>query len=1095
MLASLGLSFAAVPMARAGAVPSPPLAASVAPAATLHGDLIVSAANSPFVISPATTGSALYAQQGNVTVLAGGTLIVRGETLDFVQFVADTGTLANRVAHLYHFSVQGTVSLDNSTVTTDTGVINAYTKLLFNVSAGGNVTLASSTLAFPGWLEVSGAGASMTLENSAITPNAAISQLNENVSILGDTVYGPSISVSAGAALNLFNSTVSATYKDNLLSSGVPGPLPVTDAGHFALNVSGGQTLSSWPTPTDSENVSRAMLYPTFAGGTISLTYSSTSASVSTGSTFGFAGNTYALPTIAFAPGGGLVNLSLPANAVTALNAAGPLGWLEATGSFDQAGTIQLALATTGLASTVVVDSATVALTPVLSYNVTASGAGTTITAADSSLDLNWNLTPGTPVASGMPPTPWSSNKLLLSGGAAAFLASVTIPAGRSSVFFATSAVLPDASSSAYFYRWAAIPVTSNSGVAIPDAQATAFYSYDASQSSNATATALNNLASADPALATYVQLWDTVHGIPGYGQSGPNGDAYLLLASSVVAEPTLPDGTYLGGYHVALTLSGGGQGSTQWGYVSVMPYPIGMAPATPDVQAPFVYTNYVPALAFTSTSLVVNGQPEANATVAIGQVITFSSTVTNVGTGPVQSFTVNLSYVLPSPLVPHLVAPTQSFGPLAVGAQQTVSLSWVVNESVTGDHGYFHNNFVLTTSWNGGVAPNGGVATDTVSVRIAPALIAVAFTPPTGALSMNVGYPANGSVIFNGSGAAVVNITAVASDGTEYLLTSAAETSGSFNLPLYVLSNMPSGTYSIVINATYNDRSATATIPNSFTVAGAPAPATPFWQQKLLGLEVLYWILIAVAVLAGILAFLFLARRTARGKLVECGECGALIPENATQCPQCGAEFEQDLVRCSRCGATIPANSAVCPECAAQLLGSPDQEARDPERQGFADVVERFRLEAKKELGDNYSEGAFWDWWKRQPTYLSFSQYRLQQSQGTRAGMSAPQESTTTSTEAPTAPTTARPPRGGGGAATAAPMRARPAATAPPASTTASRSAPATARAAPTPAPAPAAPAPAAASGGPAMKPCSNCGKEIPPDYLVCPFCGAVTQ
>jgi len=26
-------------------------------------------------------------------------------------------------------------------------------------------------------------------------------------------------------------------------------------------------------------------------------------------------------------------------------------------------------------------------------------------------------------------------------------------------------------------------------------------------------------------------------------------------------------------------------------------------------------------------------------------------------------------------------------------------------------------------------------------------------------------------------------------------------------------------------------------------------------------------------------------------------------------------------------------------------------------------------------------------------------------------------------------------------------------------------------------------------------LKPCPNCGKEIPPEYLVCPFCGSVTQ
>src|SRR4029077_21045035 len=91
---------------------------------------------------------------------------------------------------------------------------------------------------------------------------------------------------------------------------------------------------------------------------------------------------------------------------------------------------------------------------------------------------------------------------------------------------------------------------------------------------------------------------------------------------------------------------------------------------------------------------------------------------------------------------------------------------------------------------------------------------------------------------------------------------------------------------------------------------------------------------------------------------------------------------------RCSRCGSTIPSNSAVCPECSAQLLGA---DTADPERQGYQDFVEKFRTEAKKELGDNYGEGAFWDWWKRQPSYVSFNQWKLQQAQGSRAGMTAP--------------------------------------------------------------------------------------------------------
>ncbi|MFI5419257.1 MAG: hypothetical protein ACHQ2Y_10270, partial [Candidatus Lutacidiplasmatales archaeon] len=67
--------------------------------------------------------------------------------------------------------------------------------------------------------------------------------------------------------------------------------------------------------------------------------------------------------------------------------------------------------------------------------------------------------------------------------------------------------------------------------------------------------------------------------------------------------------------------------------------------------------------------------------------------------------------------------------------------------------------------------------------------------------------------------------------------------------------------------------------------------------------------------------------------------------------------------------------------------------------------------------------------------------------------------------------------------AATAAAQAQTPAPrSAPGASAPSSR--PATSAGAPTPEPAAA-----------AMKACSNCSKEIPPDYLVCPFCGAVTQ
>ena len=211
---------------------------------------------------------------------------------------------------------------------------------------------------------------------------------------------------------------------------------------------------------------------------------------------------------------------------------------------------------------------------------------------------------------------------------------------------------------------------------------------------------------------------------------------------------------------------------------------------------------------------------------------------------------------------------------------------------------------------------------------------------------------------------------------------------------------------------------------------------------------------------MVAIVLFLFAVRRQAAGKLVECGECGNLIPEDATTCPKCGAEFESDLIRCSRCASTIPADSKFCPECAAQLLGTPGEAESDPESRCTPTSLRSTGAEAKRELGDNYSEGAFWDWWKRQPTYTPFSQWSLQQGQGTpRAGMTAPPVGTETTEEADAG---RMPPKMGGGAATTP--------TAPPSSS------------APSP-PQTTATVPPPAAGGAGLKACPSCGKEIPFD------------
>lgn len=1055
----------------------------------LHGDLVVTAANSPYVISPAVAGVGVYYQAGNITVQTGGTLIVRNITIDFVQFVGSTGTAAGRLSHIYRVSVQGTASFSSSYVTTDTQVLNAYPKLFVNVTGGGQLLLSSTIFAFPGWINVAGAGSSFWTNASSILPNPGVALQHENGSLKHDASYAPSLTISGGASATLGASQYLGSYRDNTTQNGMPGPVPATSSVTQAVTSSTGATWSSFELPTDSENLTRADLYPTIASGSVSFSYQAqVGATAPAGNSFTY-GSAYGLGSLTFRAGGGVLTASLSAGAVAAINAGGVAAFLQATGAFGGGSSISVVVGTTNQATPVNITQVAITLVPQLTYDIQVNGAGSRLTVADSAVDLNWNLTPGTPVPTGIPfPYPWGSNKIDLTNGAQGFFANVSVPTPRVGTFWNSSAIVPDPTSFAAFYRWAAVPIYSTGTIPIGGAQLTAFYAYDSNQLNNQSANWLNAFGTTDPDLQSYVTAWVALHHLTGYGLSSAAGVASLLLASSNVTQGTLPDGTVLGGYHVAIKIPGGGSAFTQWAYVGLSPYPNGMSPtAGPDRALPVSFPNYRPSLGVGSVLVAANGA--VSTSVPIGETLKVTATVTDTGTGPVNNFTTTFAYLQPSPKKPTFVATNQSFGVLGAGASRTVNFSWLVTENVTGRIGTIHAVFEIDAAWNGGVGPNAGLTTDRVNVTILPALITLTFNPPTGNLNPSQEYLQAGTIHYAGSDAAIINATAIGPGGA-FFLGQAQATPGAFTLGISPPPTIPAGTYTLNISAFYNGRTSYLQFTNQFTVGGGAAPPPSFLNQKILG-QPLWLILLVIAIaIVAIVAALVMLRMTARGKLVECGECGELIPENATSCPKCGAEFEADLVRCSRCGSTIPANSQVCPECAAQLLGKAEEESRDPERQGYADYVERFRTEAKKELADNYGEGAFWDWWKRQPTYIPFSQWRLQQAQGIRTGMTGPVVGSTPETTPASTPPPRAPPRGGAGG-TAAPARSAPPPARPPSTP------PPAARSAPSPAPA----ASAAAAGGAAMpatagmKPCSNCGKEIPPDYLVCPFCGAVTR
>jgi RNA polymerase subunit RPABC4/transcription elongation factor Spt4 len=1179
-----------------------------------HGDLLVTPGER-FVIQP-TPGTHTYFQGGNITVERGGTLIVRNVTLSFVQFVSNTGTPVQRLSHIFRFIDNGTVNLYNSTVTTDVSIINAYAKL--NVTVLNDMTAWNSTFAFPGWLNVEGASADLTLNSSRITSNPVVGTLSgfEPNAIFGDTLYAPSVTVVGGAELNAFNSSIIDTYADNTNAFGHAQPVPLGLPGNPALVPIGlgNHNFSALSTPTDAANLSQDWLYPNadFQAGNLIVNWtnpnSATSASVD--ANVWYDGSEYAVAVgLNFASGGsGSFLLPLPANLLQNITQDGVLNYLNWTGDFG-AGPSKIAIDFDVVSGPAVVNvSSEISLLPSVDYNVMFSGAGSTLNSIDTSFGLNWDLLPANSTSQ-THPFPWGSNKLLLTDGAVAFLANDTVLNPLPGVF-STSAVLPDAASQAYFYRWAQFNLTGRGGfLPIPDAQVKAYYAYSTKQTDNATANALNDLAISNPEIWGYVQYWDAQHGVQAYGESNVTGRAAVLLASSNLTGPTLPDGLFLGGYHIGVIVPAVGV-SPHWFNWSVSPYPEGVAQSPPAVAGPDFgpvqqFNQYFGAVVVTSVTVLANGV--ASPTVYLGQTLDARVLVTDIGTAPIDQVQGTLLYNttgLPSALLAtyenttlHLTTPGQqttfnldwratknitginaafahnftaivdwnynnatlaggnltqnvsvtfsqtivtvasatvqangldnttvelgqtlgvevtvndvgngtinelsawlyynattvlasyeNTSPHLAGPGQSVTftLTWKATENITGLHGWFDYNLSLALSWNnnsGSTWLGNGNFAQNVSMKFAPSEIAfTSFVPPTSPLDLSTTYFSTGILAYNGSHPALIELFATpVNGGSPVTIAGTAALPGPFSMQWSALTGLliPGTTYVLKAMASYNSRETNYTLPGTYSVPPSPSSPASFLFQTFLGLPLWVWIAIAAAAVVAILLFLFVARRQAAGKLVECGECGSLIPEDATICPKCGAEFETDLIRCSRCASTIPADSKFCPECAAQLLGTPGEAESDPEKQAYADFTEKYRAEAKKELGDNYSEGAFWDWWKRQPTYTPFSQWSLQQGQGTaRAGMTAPPVGTQTTPESDAG---RMPPKGGGGSTSYAGTGA--------ASTSAT--------AAPTP-PSTSAAVPPPAAGGAGLKACPSCGKEIPTEYLVCPFCNAVTQ
>ncbi len=152
------------------------------------------------------------------------------------------------------------------------------------------------------------------------------------------------------------------------------------------------------------------------------------------------------------------------------------------------------------------------------------------------------------------------------------------------------------------------------------------------------------------------------------------------------------------------------------------------------------------------------------------------------------------------------------------------------------------------------------------------------------------------------------------------------------------------------------------------------------------------YLLIIAIVIVVIVIFSLYLYR-VGLGRMVECGNCGALIPEASKRCPKCGVQFETDTAKCSECGAWIPAKAESCPECGAKFMTEPVETGQGPGyieamRKQYDEYIDGFREQAKAALGNKYSEEKFMEWLQTEPNYLPFEEWLRKEEMSRRSGV-----------------------------------------------------------------------------------------------------------
>ncbi|MGM0404958.1 MAG: CARDB domain-containing protein [Thermoplasmatota archaeon] len=201
----------------------------------------------------------------------------------------------------------------------------------------------------------------------------------------------------------------------------------------------------------------------------------------------------------------------------------------------------------------------------------------------------------------------------------------------------------------------------------------------------------------------------------------------------------------------------------------------------------------------------------------------------------------------------------------------------------------------------------------------------------------------------------------------------------------MYVSEPSTSGRYTLSLEADYPDAERVVT-GERIEVGESVETGIPLWMIiAVIGA-------IAAGSVGGIFAYM---KIQGPAEWVECGNCSTTIPADVKECPECGVEFETETVKCSECGEWIPHDSEECPECGSQFIktGKEVQDYEETMKQQYENHVEKYRTKAKDELGDEFTEEEFMDWWQEQPSYITFDEWlEREESRRKEGGIECPE-------------------------------------------------------------------------------------------------------